>query len=127
MELPVETLERRYRDARGELAIPLDHADPPAEVVELVEFAAAGDVRGGHIHDRCSELVYVAAGALHAELLHPDGRMQRALLVAGMRVRIPAGVGHRFTAREPSRVVCLLAGGDPAVDRRLPPPEAWAG
>ena len=126
MDPAIEELDRRYADSRGELAILLDHRDPPAEVVELVEFAAAGDVRGGHVHDRCREVVYVAAGALDVELLHPDGQVQRERVAAGVRIRIPPGIGHRFTAREPSRLVCLLSGGDPAQDRRAVPAEAWS-
>jgi dTDP-4-dehydrorhamnose 3,5-epimerase-like enzyme len=127
VDLPIERLQRRHQDARGELAIALDQGDPPAEVVELAEFVAAGVVRGGHVHDRCSEVVYVAAGSLDVELLHLDGHVQRAIVPAGARVRIPPGVAHRFTAREPSRAVCLLAGGDPARDRRIPPDAAWSG
>jgi len=126
MELAIEELDRRYSDTRGELAVVLDHRDPPAEVVELVEFAAAGDVRGEHVHDQCREVVYVAAGTLHLELLHPDGGVQRERVAAGTRVRIPPGIGHRFTACEPSRLVCLLSGGDPAQDRRAVAPQAWS-
>jgi quercetin dioxygenase-like cupin family protein len=128
MDLPVEPLRERHRDDRGELAIPLASGEPAAEVVEVIEFAD-GAVRGGHVHDRCREVLYVWSGALDAELLHPQGdgwRLQRAHVPAGSRMTIPPGVAHRFTAREPSVAVCLLAGGVPAEDRRFPPAEAWS-
>jgi dTDP-4-dehydrorhamnose 3,5-epimerase-like enzyme len=111
---------RSFHDSRGATAILAE--SERLDFVEYIEFKAAGDVRGAHLHREYEERLYLIEGRLEADFLDlSDGDCARALesveLGAGELLLIPAAVAHRFTAKEPSRAIAFGSGPSPLVDR----------
>lgn len=109
----------RTVDERGEFAAFL-RAQPIA-FAEVVEFRA-GSVRGQHVHNDATEILYVVRGCLIGAFEdRTDGSRVNIDLPAGSRLEIAPGVGHAFRATEPTWVVSMANDADPLTDREAFP------
>ena len=129
VRVEIATLDRRFVDERGEVAIVHAHGRP-ADFIEYLEFRSAGDVRGGHFHRAYTELLYVIEGTLAAQFLDASAPGARpaaapAELVAGSLAAISPSVAHRFTALEPARALAFGHGSSPLEDRVQIDASAW--
>jgi uncharacterized RmlC-like cupin family protein len=124
--LTVEVLERdaavglfRAEDARGGVAW-LARGEPYA-YLHAVEFRAAGDRRGFHLHAGHRERLYVFSGALR--LLARRGEETVDVdLDAGCLATFAPGVAHGLIAKSPAFAVAFGSGTDPVADS-VPCPE----
>jgi carbonic anhydrase/acetyltransferase-like protein (isoleucine patch superfamily)/mannose-6-phosphate isomerase-like protein (cupin superfamily) len=65
-----------------------------------------GQVRGNHCHRKKHEIFYIFRGTIEAVFASgPPDRKKTMTLEKGMKVRVPAGIAHRFYGIEDSLVV----------------------
>jgi len=91
--------EKRFADSRGQGHLILN--DAPVRRVGLFTLDPGTGFRGGHLHQRKGEYIYIAAGRGRAEFYCPaSGERLELEIKAGDRLRIAPGVAHRFAAQE---------------------------
>ncbi|MFH1036174.1 MAG: class II aldolase/adducin family protein [Pseudomonadota bacterium] len=92
-------VEKIHQDARGQAHLIID--DRSLRRVAVLTLAAGAGYRGGHLHWRKSEGFYVYQGSALAELVCAlSGQRLELELTVGDRLWIPAGIAHRFQARQ---------------------------
>lgn len=96
---PEFATEKRFTDSRGEGHLILN--GPQVRRVGLFTLEPGTGYRGGHLHQKKSEYLYITSGRGRAEFFCPDTAERLDLEVeAGDRVLVPPGVAHRFAAWE---------------------------
>ena len=91
--------EKRFIDSRGQGHLILN--GPTVRRAGVFTLEPGAGFRGGHVHQRKNEYIYLTAGRGLAEFYCPASGERLTLAVeAGHRLFIPAGVAHRFSAQE---------------------------
>ncbi|MCB2227428.1 MAG: cupin domain-containing protein [Desulfarculaceae bacterium] len=102
VHLPVSqefATEKRFVDARGEGHLILN--DATVRRVGLFTLEPGAGWRGGHVHRRKGEYIYIAGGKGRAQFYCPlSGERLELDVKAGDRLHIAPGVAHRFLAEE---------------------------
>lgn len=123
-KIEIEHTEKRFWDDRGETTIVAERG--PIDFLEYLEFKEAGDVRGGHYHERYTESFYVISGCVRLTALDvASGVIEEFQLGAGDLVTIPGLVAHRFVAQEACRALAFGTGSSPLEDRTTVESAAW--
>ncbi len=103
----------RGGDARGGVAW-LSRGESFA-FLHVVEFRAAGDRRGFHVHGGHDERFYVFSGAVRL-LAAVGGERAEIVLSQGSLASVAPGVAHGFIAETPALAVSFGSGTDPMLD-----------
>lgn len=108
----------RAEDARGGVAW-LARGEPFA-YLHAVEFRAAGDRRGFHLHAGHRECLYVFSGSLRL-VAERAGERVEVDLPAGSLAAFAPGVAHGLVATAPTLAVSFGSGTDPIADSEARP------
>lgn len=103
----------RAEDARGGVAW-LARGEP-FTFMHAVEFRAAGDRRGFHVHAGHEERLYVFSGTVRLVAGRGDDRVEMSL-AAGSLATIAPGVAHGLIAESPAFAIAFGSGTDPIAD-----------
>ncbi len=99
--------EGTVADARGKLVQIVDGATPFTHLVYL-DFTVTDPpvYRGGHYHEKKSEVFYVITGRIEVQLVDLDtGWRETLVIIPGDKLTLLPRLAHRFRALEDSQII----------------------